>query len=166
MWRQRWNGSMMPDPEFPPPWAHHWAVFAPLARRLQADRQAGDARQVEAGHLSAQDAADRQGIAADIAMVWDSVCAGRLPAETVYPASVIAADLATAITRIESHQQRHGPPPAEDEDFLDCMKALWWWMRPWPSGSAHIVELARQGMAQPGRWLIHPFYTAQQRNAA
>lgn len=156
---------MMPDPEYPPPHAHQWAIFAPLARRLAADRRAGQAAAVQAGHLTEQEAADRIAIAEDIARVWDAIMAGQIPPDTTHSAATIAADLATAITRIEAHQARTGPPDREDADFLPCMMALWWWMRPWPSGAPHITELARQGMAQRGRWLIHPFYTAK-RNAA
>lgn len=83
------------------------------------------------------------------------------------PSEIEALDRKRTLTfqRFPAHQARTGLPEAEDEDFLPCMMALWWWMRPWPSGAPHITELARQGMAQRGRWLIRPFYTAK-RNAA
>lgn len=156
---------MMPDPEYPPEWSHRWEIFAPLARRLLADRLSGDAAQVQAGHLTEQEAAARATAARDIASVWDAITAGQVPPDTSLPASAIAADLATAIARIEDRQTRMVPEKG-DEDLLPCMKALWWWMRPWPSGAPHITELARLGLAQPGRWLLHPTPANRQRNAA
>lgn len=142
-----------------PGMASDWTSLAAAARRVLAQREAGDAAWVEKGRLTQAEAAARLRIARALVALWDSIVAGEPPydaetawiesrgAEGCYPHE-LRTDLAAAADRARLLAERN-PEEPDAARFAEAVAALAWHARPADQISsiidvAHVNAAARQ----------------------
>lgn len=134
-----------------PAMASDWTSLAAAARRVLAQREAGDAAWVEKGRLTHAEAADRLRIARALVALWDSVVAREPPydietawiesrgAEGCYPHE-LRTDLTAAADRARLIAER-SPDDPDAANFAEAVAALAWHARP-PDHISNIVDVA------------------------
>lgn len=142
--------------------ASDWTSLAGAARRVLAQREAGDAAWVEKGRLTQAEAAARLRIARALVALWDSIVTGEPPydaetawiesrgAEGCYPHE-LRTDLAAAADRARLLAERN-PEDLDAARFAEAVAALAWHARPADHISsivdvAHVNAAARAGRA-------------------